>query len=293
MSISLFLLGIWSLALGPVPLLVVAAGSSSCYKRDGTPQQVKKWLPCKPEDKASPCCDAGDFCMSNGLCLNAVGNQWFSAQGCTNPRWDSGCNEICNSTIRGEDGYGLVWYCDVVDSAGSVKYCCGPNADCCKQPNLQSIAIATALFKPPEAADALTSAPASVSASSVSASASASASSGGPTESANHSNNDDKNASSDNTRNLGIGLGVGIPMGLGLLGGIIFLGLQLRKWTAAAQQANAPTTDSGDIISQNVKERDVSTIHSQQLKQQPYIYPSELNGHEPQELYGGSRVIAS
>ena len=101
MSISRFLLGIFSLALPPLPLFVVAAGSNSCYKRDGALQQAKNWLPCKPEDKASHCCDASDFCMSNGLCLDAVGNQWFSAQGCTNSRWDS-CTEICNDTIRGK-----------------------------------------------------------------------------------------------------------------------------------------------------------------------------------------------
>ncbi|KAK8033540.1 hypothetical protein PG991_002938 [Apiospora marii] len=272
MTISLLSLGM-SLSL----FKAAAADSKSCFKRDGTLQQEKTWLPCSPEARVSHCCREGDFCMSNGLCLNAIGNQYFSAQGCTNSKFE-GCNEICNATIRSVNGYGRVWFCSDADIAGSVKYCCGPNADCCKQPDLHSIIIATAVFRPPGAAAASTS---------------ASDSTGGPMEPANDSNNNDKSGSSENSHALAIGLGVGIPMGLALLGGIIFLGLQLRKWTAAAQQARAPTADGSGIISQNVKERDVSTIPSQQQRQQPYVYPSELNSHEPQELVGVSRGVAN
>lgn len=166
-------------------------------------------------------------------------------------------------------------FCDEADSAGSVKYCCGPNTECCKQPDLQSIAIATAMYRPSEAA---------------AASGSASASSGGPTEPAKDSNKNDKNGNSDNSWTLAIGVGVGIPVSLALLGGIVFLGLQLRKWTAAAQQAKGPAAgDSGDIP-QNIKERDMPTIFPPQQQQ---MYPSELNGREPQELYGVPRAAPS
>ncbi|KAK8042877.1 hypothetical protein PG994_013360 [Apiospora phragmitis] len=251
MSISLLLLWISSLVLTSLPSLVSAGGSKTCFKRDGTLQQDKNWLPCDPGAKASPCCDAGDFCMSNGLCLDAVGNQWFSAQGTT-------------------------------DSAGSAKYCCGPS-DCCKQPNLLSLPIATAVFKPPQTASI------SGSASSTSASASASVSllPGPSADDDKNNNNSSSSTSSDNSRTLAIGLGVGIPMGLALLGGVIFLGLQVRKWTAAAQQAKGSTYGGNSI--QVVKEEEMpNNILSQQQ-----MYPSELNGHEYQELYSDSRGAPS
>ncbi|KAK6827565.1 hypothetical protein PG987_010906 [Apiospora arundinis] len=204
-----------------------AIGTGTCYKRDGSSaREDKNWAPCYPDQKASHCCSTADLCMSNGLCLDAGGDQYFSVQGCTNSDW-AGCNEICNNTSRGPAGEGRVTLCSVPDAGGSMMYCCG--ACSCNGSNLPRIRMASDVFRPPQAASTSSSQP--------------------PTQTATHDNNTSNNSSSSNNNNndgsnphvLAIGLGVGIPLGLALIGGIIFLGLQLRKWTAAATQQHTMT----------------------------------------------------
>ncbi|KAK7955964.1 uncharacterized protein PG986_005186 [Apiospora aurea] len=104
MALSLFLLPV---LLTPTPfqrhfVSAAAASTSDCYKRDGTVQRPGlKWLPCDPA-KDGPCCGSGDYCMSNGLCLGGIVNQYFTAQGCSSSAWSvQDCNEICNETSRG------------------------------------------------------------------------------------------------------------------------------------------------------------------------------------------------
>ncbi|KAK8128669.1 hypothetical protein PG984_009777 [Apiospora sp. TS-2023a] len=269
---SYFLVLIASLVFTTPSSSISVDGSGHCYKHDGTLQQGN-WLPCNPEAKVSYCCDAYDFCMSNGLCLNAAGNQWITSQGCTTSDWD--CDEICNSTTRGSDGEGYVWFCSAKDSAGSVKYCCGSDNSCCNHPNLQSIPVATAVFHPPQPGV------------SSSISASSSTSSIHPAEPSQSPCG--SNCGNDNAHTLTIGLGVGIPLGLALLGGIVFLGLQFRKWTAAAHQSTMgrkkeeeegqPAVAGGGGSSLPIGE------DRQHLPQR--TPPSELNSNERRELYGG------
>ncbi|KAK8080810.1 hypothetical protein PG997_008628 [Apiospora hydei] len=251
------------LLLITLPLLVSAADDSKiCYNRDGNfGPDGNNWKPCDPGADSSPCCGAKDYCMDNGLCLNADGNQFLTVQGCTSAKWDK-CADICKDQRgkagepyegdgvlltfcpQGPEGYAKVWMCDMQVNAGMVKYCCGDYGCCNQTKNVGSIRIAKAVYRPPQAASA------SVSTSSTSASASASASSNGADQHAHDSNND--------SRNLAIGLGVGIPMGLALLGGIIFLGLQVRKWTAVRQAQGATGNHGGGGVdnAQEVKRYD-------------------------------------
>lgn len=139
--------------------------------------------------------------------------------------------------------YALVWVCAPNYNIGKMRYCCG-NADCCKGKDVRERDLATDVFRPPQAT--------------LSSSSTSSASASGGTNQPTHdgSNNSSNNSSSSggggggniNSHALAIGLGVGIPMCLALLGGIIFLGLQVRKWAAAAaaKQTDGSTGDGGN-----------------------------------------------
>ncbi|KAK8867656.1 hypothetical protein PGQ11_006234 [Apiospora arundinis] len=270
-----------------------AAGSNSkCYKRDGSVQTSDwNWLPCDPNAKASHCCSGGDFCMSNGLCLDDGGDPYYSAQGCSSPEWpQEGCREICNSTMRSATGYSYVWLCDGTISGDSIKYCCGLSSCCRTEPNLPSIRFGQAFFRPPQAAS--TSAPASASAS---APASADIAPAQPTQPSQPSqsahdkgntNTNNTNSNDNNLRALEIGLGAGISLGLALLGGIIFLALQVRKWASAAKEiatAKRKTDDQGNIAGFQNEWGNMA----QQLQS---LYPSELNTVERRQELGGGRV---
>jgi hypothetical protein len=91
-----------------VPLLLVPSWvaaqdtNSTCFRIDGTAKPAAEgWLPCNPGAAASPCCDKNDFCLSNGLCLNAVGNNFIALQGCTSDSWEAPCNKVCNGSNAG------------------------------------------------------------------------------------------------------------------------------------------------------------------------------------------------
>ncbi|KAK6860427.1 hypothetical protein PG995_004063 [Apiospora arundinis] len=96
----------------------------------------------------------------------------------------------------------------------------------------------TAVFGAPQARSASASAPVfnSLSVSNPSA----------PTSSTSLSVNNNGSGNGNNTRALATGLGVGIPLGLGLIGSFMFLGLQLRKWTAAATARSQPRVTAAD-----------------------------------------------
>lgn len=129
---------------------------------------------------------------------------------------------ICYATLIGSGGEGIVSPCSWHDSGGTITYCCGKACDCSRS-DLPKIRIASDVFRPPQAASTSSSQP--------------------PTQTATHDNNSSNNTNNSNNNNdthvLAIGLGVGIPLALALIGGIVFLGLQLRKWTAAATQQRA------------------------------------------------------
>lgn len=72
---------------------VIPLTSATCYDRSGNVRS--QWLPCDPNASTSTCCSSNDFCMSNGLCLNAGGNQAYTQQGCTDNKWGLPCNFYC------------------------------------------------------------------------------------------------------------------------------------------------------------------------------------------------------
>ncbi|KAK6853683.1 hypothetical protein PG995_010495 [Apiospora arundinis] len=264
---------VFFLILTPTPsrCSLSVAGVSTCYKRDGRPHDSDgDWVPCDPGARASPCCSTSDFCLSNGLCLDAGGDQFFTAQGCSSPSWPpDGCKEICNATVRQRSGYSVVRLCDGTDKAGSIKYCCGNNCSC-SEPDLGLIPVASAVFRPPWAAGASSSSVATASAPILSTAPQ-------PTPSDPVSDND----SNTGTRPLAIGLGIGIPLGLALIGGIVYLGLQLRKWAVAtAQQGKMKNKEAEEGLTARMGDGGGGDSLPQVVEEGDRGRRMELNTHE-------------
>jgi hypothetical protein len=86
-----------ALLAGANLLLGSVAAQSTCYDtwgREDTNQQ-----PCSaPGTDASAttwCCNKGDTCLSNGLCLSPGSNNLMTQQGCTDKNWGGSCNKFC------------------------------------------------------------------------------------------------------------------------------------------------------------------------------------------------------
>jgi len=85
------LLTFW-LALVVIHIAFVS-GTTTCYNNTGSP--VPNMRVCDPDSNISTCCNLADFCLSNGLCLNAGANQMIEIQGCTDRTWASPCQRYC------------------------------------------------------------------------------------------------------------------------------------------------------------------------------------------------------
>lgn len=84
--------------------LASPAVAATCYNSRGlrwtftNDEPVEAWLPCDPTAKATNCCSPRDFCMSNGLCMDAVIDNMISQQGCTDQGWGEPCQNYCGGT---------------------------------------------------------------------------------------------------------------------------------------------------------------------------------------------------
>lgn len=102
---------------GAVALLVAslylfgpASVAATCYRLDGTPfAKIRAddgdWIACDASATVSSCCSTKDYCLGNGLCLDAGANNYFSVQGCTDQAWGKPCitNSACKGNIRKTD----------------------------------------------------------------------------------------------------------------------------------------------------------------------------------------------
>ena len=50
----------------------VFAASDVCYNPDGSATDSTTYQPCQPSDDVTHCCDTGQSCLSNGLCIVKV-----------------------------------------------------------------------------------------------------------------------------------------------------------------------------------------------------------------------------
>lgn len=89
-------------------LQLVHRAMSTCYDYIGNTWQGAS--PCDSStNRPSICCNKGDYCTSNGLCLNAGLDNSFSQQGCTDSSWSSSCERYCDTSSRREFSPHLVF----------------------------------------------------------------------------------------------------------------------------------------------------------------------------------------
>jgi len=78
-------------------LSVVVGVDATCFDTFGNAMD-SAFVPCDPSAKVTHCCSSADYCLSNGLCLNAGANNVMSQQGCTDQTWGSPpCRKYCTN----------------------------------------------------------------------------------------------------------------------------------------------------------------------------------------------------
>ncbi|KAN0072206.1 hypothetical protein V8E54_009935 [Elaphomyces granulatus] len=200
----------------------------SCYWVDGSlwaSSDQLQLMPCDPNAKVSPCCNAPNYCLDNGLCLDTntegIGNNIFSIQGCTDPNWPPPCNRYCqNPSPR---SYINLLECQA--GPGYDYYCCGSDiSSCSNTAALVKIAAATWLSLP--GGGAATSTLTNPSTTSTSPSTSLPPTPPTPTQGAIQPSSQ-QGAGED--RSVAIGLGAGIPLAVLFIAVITFTGWQLKR----------------------------------------------------------------
>ncbi|KAH6616070.1 hypothetical protein B0J18DRAFT_295324 [Chaetomium sp. MPI-SDFR-AT-0129] len=126
--------------LAGATLLVGAAAQSVCYDTWGQqdPDQQPCAAPGANTGAATWCCNKGDTCLSNGLCMSPGSNNLMTQQGCTDRNWGGSCNKICPAPKDRElTAIPLIPCPASFDSAtNTVKFCCGPDpSKCCSTPS--------------------------------------------------------------------------------------------------------------------------------------------------------------
>jgi hypothetical protein len=80
----------------PVLLFTSGALAATCYNNEGTYDSSAQV--CNSTAAVSTCCNSGDYCMSNGICLGGGGNNLFVLGGCTDQNWSSPCVKYCTGS---------------------------------------------------------------------------------------------------------------------------------------------------------------------------------------------------
>lgn len=98
-------MGLIHIRLGTIilsSLLSTISNAAICYNAAGvawtlnSQYPIDPWVPCDPEAEVSACCSSGDYCMSNGLCMDSGSNNCLTQQGCTDSGWSTPCNNYCS-----------------------------------------------------------------------------------------------------------------------------------------------------------------------------------------------------
>ena len=93
--ISMLLAPSWRRYLVAVALLTrlsVLCRARDCFYPNGDIDSTS--TPCNPMADYSPCCDPGDFCLSNGLCFITAENI-VRRQSCMDDAWGEACAQYC------------------------------------------------------------------------------------------------------------------------------------------------------------------------------------------------------
>ncbi|KXJ89016.1 hypothetical protein Micbo1qcDRAFT_165789 [Microdochium bolleyi] len=276
-------------------ILALAAGSQAvtCFNSKGQPWSFNKdlpveaWQPCNSTASVTSCCSPRDYCMTNGLCMDAVIDNMMSQQGCTSNAWDAKpCRNYCAGGVSDLAGFHFLWRCD------GQAHCCGNNRSttCCNDPGVKTfvvevgqqlhqagmIAITESMFAELNAqASSVTKSTASGSATSTPGTSptSGSATSSSQTGAATSDNTQSKN---EMPQTLIVGLAVGISLAVLLIAALVFFGMQFRKrnQTAKTTEMAAGGANSYDSSYPNNALHALSPHHQSLVSQQLYNHPN-------------------
>ncbi|GAB1318086.1 hypothetical protein MFIFM68171_08296 [Madurella fahalii] len=123
--------------------LLLASVRAACYDTWGN--EDSNQVPCfAPETTDTTtttwCCNKGDYCLSNGLCLSPDYNNLMMQQGCTDENWGGGCQKFCTPPSQQDLETNAVPLIPCPASFGNpidnIRFCCGPDASsCCETPS--------------------------------------------------------------------------------------------------------------------------------------------------------------
>lgn len=297
-------------------LLYTTVHSTRCYSSKGDPfvytdeEPIEAWMPCDLTAEVSNCCSPRDYCMSNGLCLDAVQDNMMSQQGCTDSDWAEPCLNYCGDTEADAGGLHFLWRCN------KQEHCCSNNrtSTCCNDPDVHifNVEVGLTLHFPPTVATAAATTASTGTASDTSAAtatttglddvaSSISQMTAGSTTAIMSSSTASAEAASqdsskNDTRNMAIGLGVGVPLGIALIASIVFMAMQMRKKKAVVdEKPEAGGVSRNPSTSYYSNDAQVGQYHTQpQYYGHNYDYtggaksagtvPSELGMRDPGEL---------
>lgn len=234
---------------------------ATCYNVLGREADL---IPCNPDDDISPCCSENDYCLSNGLCLDATANNLMSIQGCTDSVWRNPCpwiycKTVCmtplSRTLRGwtdllddekthdpVEGFALFPCGETLgdpDSEG-IRYCCQTDWDtCCSKQDWYSVPVGTVVRGPVTRSTAGTHSTSGTTTHTGSEKTSS-------LEASSPSGNADTNSGSGARKiGLGVGLGVGLPVVLALAGILTLLVKRKRNVEHTAEHHAVEVTAHG------------------------------------------------
>ncbi|RDW83853.1 uncharacterized protein DSM5745_04179 [Aspergillus mulundensis] len=228
-----------------------------CYDTNGN--QDTSQFPCSADGEPAQCCELGQYCASNGLCVNNGTNDGltpYSIKGCSVQDWTDGGVDTCTNECVAGGGVG-------VSACGSGNFCCYGFGGCDCNNSTQVFSLG-----PVEIVATITGASTTTAATTTPTSTTTSDTSTTPTG---------DSSSPSSSSHLGLGLGVGLGVGIPLLIAAIFIPLFLRR--RRANRAPVMASDKGGYYqpppAQGQVEPDGSYFAAQQ---QPH-----LGGQTPYE----------
>lgn len=198
--------------------LVASTSAQTCYYPDGSEAAGNR--PCNTSTTYSACCSTTDYCLTNGLCFDAGGNNYMTRDSCTDSSWESNyCPQFCqtSSTSGGES----LLACN--NSGNANTYCCGvgSNAETCCNNGYSFVVPVGQVIGHPTASTSSNTLPSTTGTATKSSStptSSQSQSSVPPSETTQPSSNSKSSATI-----LGLSIGLGIPLSVAFFALLFFL----------------------------------------------------------------------
>ncbi|KAI0147729.1 hypothetical protein GGR57DRAFT_475712 [Xylariaceae sp. FL1272] len=237
-----------------------SSANATCFNVRGDPwsfvssEPVEEWLPCNSTAEVTNCCGPRDYCMGNGLCMDAVVDNFISQQGCTSEDWEEPCHNWCKDTQPTLAGLVFLWKCDEHQT-----YCCSSDTSksCCSNEGVDQFVLKVGLdlHHPPKTTTTTKTSTSTTATDAPTSTTSTSANAANSTIAQGNDTIPTSNTtatSSHNDHNLAIGLGVGGVFGLGIIAAICFLSVQIRRKRKNTTQAteNAPQNYLSDPYKQ-------------------------------------------